>query len=167
MTFIFSMVRYLGFGVVACAMQCAQANDPSSPSAGGAQNMAKPEQQIVRVLKSQFDRPDAALTVNPVVVEGDYAVAGWFQKDKGGRALLHLFNGQWTVTVCGGDGLRQAQTLKLAGMQAKSADLLSKKVMDAEAKLTKAQLKQLSSFGEVVKVESTGHHDAGGHQKHH
>jgi predicted Fe-Mo cluster-binding NifX family protein len=81
--------------------------------------------------------------------------------------LLHLVNGQWTVTVCGGDGLRQAQTLKLAGMQAKSADQLSKKVMDAEAKLTKAQLKQLSLFGEVVKVEATGHHDAGGHKKHH
>ena len=45
-------------------------------------------EHITHLLKRQFDRPDAPLKVQPVVVLGDAAVAGWFQQDRGGRALL-------------------------------------------------------------------------------
>ena len=36
-----------------------------------------------------FDRPDAKLTVAPVVVAGGHAVAGWTQGDMGGPQLLY------------------------------------------------------------------------------
>ena len=35
-----------------------------------------------------FNQPNNPLKINPIVVENDYAIAGWSQGDKGGRALL-------------------------------------------------------------------------------
>jgi len=35
------------------------------------------EHQITMVMMKQFDKPEAPLTVLPISVEGDYAVAGW------------------------------------------------------------------------------------------
>lgn len=53
-------------------------------------------QAIEQVMKAQFDKPEAPLTVVPVTVEGDYAIAGWIQHDRGGRALLKAEGGNWT-----------------------------------------------------------------------
>src|SRR5690606_8167080 len=44
--------------------------------------------QIVHIMKAQFDRPEAPLGVDAIVVDGGWAVAGWAQDGKGGRALL-------------------------------------------------------------------------------
>ena len=38
---------------------------------------ASDSQQIVLVMKKQFDRPDVPLSVNPVSIVGSYALAGW------------------------------------------------------------------------------------------
>lgn len=66
---------------------------------------------IIHVMKAQFDTPENPLTVDPVSIEGDFAVAGWSQGSKGGRALLKLVDGQWTIHLCAGAGLKQAQLL--------------------------------------------------------
>ena len=40
-------------------------------------------EHITHVMKAQFDTPENPLTVEPVTVGGDFAVAGWRQGDKG------------------------------------------------------------------------------------
>jgi hypothetical protein len=46
------------------------------------------EGAISNLLHATFDRPEAQLTIAPIVVVGNNAVAGWVQGEMGGRALL-------------------------------------------------------------------------------
>jgi hypothetical protein len=39
------------------------------------------EDKITKLMMGVFDQPNNRLTVNPVIVEGDYAIAGWSQGD--------------------------------------------------------------------------------------
>jgi hypothetical protein len=126
-------------------------------------------QAIEHSMKKLFDKPDAPLAVAPVSIDGDYAVAGWIQSGKGGRALLKKEKGQWSIYVCGGDGLKQASALVQTGMSSATADRLAKKVQSAESKLSADQLKKLSMFEGVVKVDQGQHgaHDShASHPKH-
>ena len=146
--------------LAALVMTQAVANDKSH----------KPEsdsQQIARVMKAQFDKPDAPLKVHPVVVDGQFAVAGWMQANKGGRALLVKKKDKWTITVCGGDGLRDAKVLAQTGMGEAAAQSLAAKVQTAEAKLSKSQLKQLALFQGELKIEPNTAHGDGHGQGHH
>ena len=45
-------------------------------------------EQAAKAMRDIWDKPDAPLVVEPVVIEGDYALAGWVQLERGGRALL-------------------------------------------------------------------------------
>jgi hypothetical protein len=123
-------------------------------------------QAIEHSMKKLFDKPDAPLAVAPVSIVGDYAVAGWIQSGKGGRALLKKEKGQWSIYVCGGDGLKQASALVQTGMSSTTADRLAKKVQLAEAKLSADQLKKLSMFEGVVKVDQGQHGAHGAHGAH-
>ena len=136
----------------------AMAHDHSEATASHAMSDA---QAIEHSMKKLFDKPEAPLAVAPVSIEGDYAVAGWIQSGKGGRALLKKEKGQWSIYVCGGDGLTRASALVQTGMSSATADRLAKKVQLAEAKLSVDQLKKLSMFEGVVKVDQ-GQHDAHG-----
>ena len=146
--------------LAALVMTQAVANDKSH----------KPEsdsQQIAHVMRAQFDKPDAPLKVHPVVVDGQFAVAGWMQANKGGRALLVKEKDKWTITVCGGDGLRDAKVLAQTGMGEVAAQSLASKVQAAEAKLSKTQLKQLALFQGELKIEHNNAHGDGHGQGHH
>ncbi len=114
-------------------------------------------QAIEHSMKKLFDKPEAPLSVAPISIEGDYAVAGWIQSGKGGRALLKKEKGQWSIQVCGGDGLKNSSALVQTGMSTTTADRLVKKVQLAEAKLSADQLKKLSMFEGVVKVDQGQH----------
>jgi hypothetical protein len=122
--------------------------------------------QITAVMKKQFDRPDAPLTVNPVTVEGDYAVAGWTQGKKGGRALLQKENGQWRISVCGGDGLTQAKVLETTGMHPPMAQKLAAATLVAESSLSAGKRRMFASFEGMVKIDANqadhGQHNAHG-----
>jgi hypothetical protein len=126
---------------------------------------------IAHVLKKQFEKPDAPLQVAPVSVEGDYAVAGWIQHGRGGRALLKKEKAQWTIQLCGGDGLLQASALTMTGLSQAAAGRLAAKVAAAEKKLTADQRRQLSLFDGIVKVDGGTHaahppaHGAGAHSR--
>jgi hypothetical protein len=85
----------------------------------------KDEHQIAAVMKQLFEKPGAPLTVAPVSVEGNYAVAGWSQGGRGGRAFLQKEKDQWAITVCGGSGLTQASEMQLIGMKADAAARLA------------------------------------------
>ena len=122
---------------------------------------------IAVVMKKQFDRPDAPLVVAPVTVVGDYAVAGWTQTGKGGRALLQKDKHHWVISVCAGDGLTQADVLQTTGMAAADAAKLSKAVAAAESKLSKDKRKLFASFEGMVKIDAAaGHGEHGEHGAH-
>lgn len=115
------------------------------------------EQSIEHAMKVLFDKPDAPLKVAPVSVEGVYAVAGWIQSDRGGRALLKKENGKWSIQVCGGDGLKQASSLTMTGMDQASANKLAQKIAAAEKKMPSEQVKKLALFEGIVKVDGGAH----------
>jgi hypothetical protein len=113
---------------------------------------------ITVVMKKQFDRPEAPLVVAPVTVVGDYAIAGWTQTGKGGRALLQKDKHHWAISVCAGDGLTKVDVLKTTGMSAANAEKLSKAVATAESKLSKDKLKLFASFEGMVKIDAAAGH---------
>lgn len=115
------------------------------------------KQSIEHAMKALFDKPGAPLKVAPVSVEGAYAVAGWIQNDRGGRALLKKESGKWSIQVCGGDGLKQVSTLTMTGMDQASATKLAQKVAAAEKQMSSDQIKKFAMFEGVVKVDGGAH----------
>jgi hypothetical protein len=132
----------LGFALVAAARA-----EPGSDAAS-----------IRHAMMSTFDKPEAHLTVEPVVVVGPHAVAGWSQGERGGRALLFRHGTDWHITLCAGDGLKEAQVLREAGISASDADTLVAALAAAEAKLPAAQLARFSTFDGVIRMEANGQH---------
>ena len=149
--------------LAAFACGAAFAHDHVASDAGQAMPDAH---AIEHLMKKQFDKPEAPLTVAPVTTEGGYAVAGWVQSGKGGRALLKKENGTWQIQVCGGDGLTQADVLAKTGIPPQTAVALSKKVETAEAKLSKDHLKKLGMFEGMIKVDAPSHDGHDAHHKH-
>ena len=115
-------------------------------------------QSIEHVMKALFEKPDAPLKVSPISIEGDYAVAGWIQDQRGGRALLKREKNKWSIQVCGGDGLTQANTLAMTGMSSASAKRLAAKISTAEKNIPTEQVKKFALFEGMVKVDG-GKHD--------
>lgn len=107
---------------------------------------------IERTLHKIFDRPNAPLTVKPISVEGDFAVAGWMQHGTGGRTLLKRQQGQWKIALCGDAGLVDASTLEKMGLPHSGALELAQKIKTAEAALTAQERIQISKFHGVMHV---------------
>lgn len=116
------------------------------------------EAAVKQALAAQFDRPEAPLRVEPVVVEGDAAVAGWTQGERGGRALLRRHDTAWRIALCAGDGLQQATLLQEAGVAARDAAELVRRLGAAEAALPAAHRARFSTFDGVVRMDATGAH---------
>lgn len=107
---------------------------------------------IERTLHKIFDRPNAPLTVKPISVEGDFAVAGWMQHGTGGRTLLKRQQGQWKIAFCGDAGLVDASNLEKRGLSRSLAEKLAGKIKTAEAALTEQERAQISKFHGVIHV---------------
>lgn len=120
---------------------------------------------IRHVLMNMFDRPDARLTVDPVTVEGDIAVAGWAQGGMGGRALMRRMSGSWQIVLCSGDALKEARGLKQFGLDEQQALAMSSAIAKAEAGLDPALVEKFSRFDGIVMMGADGTHPpAGNHQ---
>ncbi len=118
------------------------------------------EHQITMVMKQLFEKPGAPLTVAPISLEGDYAVAGWLQGGRGGRAFLQKYKSQWAISVCAGSGLTQADAFKSIGMESVAAARLAAAVRASEGKLDADKRKLFDGFEGMVKVDQTADHDA-------
>ncbi|MCO8166032.1 copper uptake system-associated protein [Pseudomonas sp. 21LCFQ010] len=128
--------------------------------------MASPEtdqQSIARTMKLIWDRPDSPLQVEPVTIEGDHAVAGWTQQQRGGRALLRRKGSGWSIVLCAGDSLLNADTLRKAGLDEAQATALVKNVREAEARLPAERMKQFALFQGVVKMDAQHGQKPAGH----
>lgn len=113
---------------------------------------------VHHLIMQTFDKPEAPLTVEPVTVEADIAVAGWAQGDTGGRALLRKKNGNWSLVLCSGDALIDAAALQKFGLTPERAEALASAVIAAEAKLDPTLVVKLSRFDGVVVMDSDGGH---------
>ena len=113
---------------------------------------------IRHLMMATFDKPEAPLTVEPVTIHGDVAVAGWSQGDMGGRALLRRKDGSWTLTLCSGDALKEAASLRTFGLSEADAEALATAVVAAEAGIDPALVAKFSAFDGVVMMSSDGSH---------
>ncbi len=115
------------------------------------------QEQIKQLMKHQFDKPHAPLSVAPIAVVGDHALASWIQVESGGRALLVRHHGKWSIALCGGDGLTKIDVLEKTGMSKQVATQLSKQLIDSESKLSPKHKKMFSMFKGEVKVDHHQH----------
>jgi periplasmic copper chaperone A len=125
---------------------------------------ADPQQAIPAKMKAMFETAGKPLTVAPVVIQGDWAIAGWLQEGRGGRALLKKKGNGWSIHLCSGDGLKQAHALKAMGLSEADASTLSASLADAEAHVDPKTLALFASFEGTVMVE--GPEDHSGHDAH-
>lgn len=126
-----------------------------------------PEEAIPATLKTMFERPDKPLTILPVVVQNDWAIAGWQQDGRGGRALLKKGHHGWSVFLCSGDGIREAAALEKVGLSTADAAALSADLAEAEARLDPKTLALFASFeGTVMMAGEAGDAGQGGHEGH-
>lgn len=145
----------------------AQAVEPA-PAAAHARPAVVPHGNDVaairQLLSHTFDKPGVALLqVEPVVVAGAHALVGWVQGERGGRALLQRSGkGEWQVTVCAGDGLKEPNLLQQAGVPSREASALITGTRRAESRLPAATLAKFASFEGLVRMDGSGH-DHGGH----
>ncbi|WP_349975872.1 copper uptake system-associated protein [Pseudomonas sp. WHRI 8519] len=119
---------------------------------------AQEKQSIQQLMRHNFERPDAPLDVAPITVEGDHAIAGWVQDQRGGRALLRKGAHGWRVVLCAGDSLLDPATLRSAGLADADAAQLSEAVRNAEATQPPERVKQFAMFQGVVKVDKDAGH---------
>ena len=121
---------------------------------------------IRHLMMATFDKPEAPLSVDPVTVFKDVAVAGWSQGDMGGRALLRRKHDTWTLTLCSGDALKEAGALEQFGLTAEEGKAMANAVVEAEAKIDPALVAKFSTFDGVVMMDGDGHHPPAQGQEH-
>lgn len=122
--------------------------------------------QIEALLMAQFDRPEAPLTVAPITIQGQVAVAGWSQDSKGGRAFLRKDDMGWFVELCAGESLVQPATFVSMGLNSAEAQSLAAAVNGAERSAGADLIGQLNSFeGTVIigRSATDGHGHGHGH----
>jgi copper(I)-binding protein len=127
-----------------------------------------PQHDIPAKLKSIFETPDKTLSVAPVVVEGDWAIAGWTQDARGGRALLKKKGDGWSIHLCSGDGLKDPDALKTMGLSDADATSIAAKLAEAEKHIAPETLALFASFEGTVMVEggdASAHGEHEGHAK--
>lgn len=124
-----------------CLSFTSQANDESSA--------------IEKVLMETWNKPDTPLIVSPIVIVDTWAIASWNQGEKGGRALLNQDDkGNWIVYVCGGDTIKDIDTLMNTGMTANQAKMISHKINNAESKIPKERRALFSTFDGVLMMDN-------------
>lgn len=111
---------------------------------------------IRALLLAQLDRPDAPLTVAPITVQGDIAVAGWRAGDSGGRAFLRRDAQGWFVELCSGQSLILPASLQSMGLGRAEAERLAAAISDAEARAGTGLTDTLDAFPGTVFIGRQG-----------
>ncbi len=116
-----------------------------------------PMVDIEALLKAQFDTPETPLTVAPISVHGPFAIAGWAQDGRGGRAFLRQDDKGWFIELCSGASLMLPATLQSLGLSAAEAEALLTQAKAAEAALAPDTIALLDSFDGTLIVGRDGH----------
>jgi hypothetical protein len=113
---------------------------------------------IRAVIHDMFDRPDAELVIDPVVVVDGFAVAGWTQGEMGGRAFLKAHHGHWALVLCSGDRITTVEALTASGVPPENAATLAAEIAAADATVDAARLAMFASFEGVVTMDEHAKH---------
>jgi len=112
----------------------------------------KSETDIKALMKAQFEKPNAPLTVDPIAVEGAFAVADWTQGSAGGRALLQKGAKGWLLVLCGGESLRTVQGLMRLGVPDDQAAAIAKELAREEKSVSAGRLAAMARFSGEVRM---------------
>jgi copper(I)-binding protein len=112
---------------------------------------------IEALLKAQFDTPESPLTVAPITVQGDVAIAGWSQDGRGGRVFLRKDAEGWFVELCSGAGLMLPATLQGLGLTPADAETLLVAARAAEETLGTEAIQRFDSFDGTLMIGRAGH----------
>lgn len=118
------------------------------------------DRAVRQLLMNIFDKPEAPLGVEAVVVEQDVAIADWSQGELGGRALLRRKDGAWSIALCAGDALKSSVSLEKLGIAKPLANSLAAKLSQAEISVPSTLVQRYSRFDGVVAVDLAGGHSA-------
>ncbi len=144
------------------ATATAAVHETASPAAS--EHLTGSDEDAIRhVMMAEFDRPEAPLTVDPVTVEDDFAVAAWSQGEQGGRALVRRHEGAWMVWLCSGEGMKDTALLVDAGMEHAAAERLIAGFQAAEATLPADVVARFDNFDGIVMVQGEAHGESSGH----
>ena len=113
---------------------------------------------IRSLMMHTWDKPGSKLVAEPIVVEGSYAVAGWTQGSRGGRALLRKQGDVWSVVLCSGDPLKHDSVLVEAGVPAEAAHRLARALNIAERHLPPEQVALFATFEGVMRMDEAHEH---------
>lgn len=111
-----------------------------------------------RLLFETFDKPEARLFVDAIVVERDAAVADWRQGELGGRAFLTRKGDAWSIALCAGDALKDSATLERLGLSKTDAEAISKRLAAEEQRLSPDVVERFSRFDGMAAVDAKGGH---------
>lgn len=111
---------------------------------------------IRHVMIATCDKPESRLVVDPVVIAGEHAIAGWSQGETGGRALLRRKGAAWDVILCAGDDLKRVDVLHKVGVAPAAAEALARDWAAAEMSVAPARLSLFSKFEGLVMVSPGG-----------
>ena len=129
-----------------------------------APSYAQDEDPIRHLMINQFDRAEARLTVAAIAIESSYAIASWLQDGRGGRALLRIKEGNWSIILCSGESLKNKDSLVLIGIDPHISQKLINHLTILETNLSEQDRLLLDTFeGEIV-LEGNAHNNE--HIKH-
>lgn len=110
------------------------------------------EAQIRDLMTAQFAAADEPVTVEPVTIRGDEALAGWSRDTAGGRAYLHKGRDGWSIVAYAGKEMFHSSLYQRYGMTPEAAiDLIKAEAM-AEAALGHTTTVQLDRSEGIVEV---------------
>ncbi|MEN0036759.1 MAG: copper uptake system-associated protein [Cellvibrio sp.] len=124
------------------------------------------KQSIRHVINSTYDTPQHKVLIDPIVIQGNHAVASWIQQDKGGRVVLYRsVEGAWDIVLCSGKAVTETDFLVKTGISKAEADLLATELASAETKLGSEKIALFDSFKGVVRgTHQADHGKDHGHQ---
>lgn len=123
------------------------------PAAAYAARARQDVNEITNLLRQTWEQGAAPLQIRPVVVVGDYAIAGWVQEQRGGRALLRQKERNWTIVLCSGEALRHPDVLVQTGMEQPQARKLVRMLDEAEARLPTETRRLFDGFEGIMLVD--------------
>jgi hypothetical protein len=119
--------------------------------------------QIVAQLMKQFHTEASPLSVGPVSLSGNWAVAGWLQDGKGGRGLLQKTDTGWFIYLCSGSSLKDVEILIEIGVPKADAQAIVDQLLTAEKSLRSEDVVLQDSFAGTVIIGTNGVEDHGAH----
>jgi hypothetical protein len=130
----------------------------TSPSAAGDAG------DIRKLINTAFDKPDAKVAIDPVVVVRDTAIASWTQGAQGGRALLRRNDEGWRIVLCAGDAIKSADGLVSAGVAQADAEAIATELAAAEANVAPERRALFATFNGIMPMDEPPSHQP--HQSH-